>query len=55
MTDLEKLKAKRDAAEAATLAAYYDAVTRCAADAYDVAHAAYAAALAAQAKETPNE
>ena len=51
MTELETLKAKRDAAEAAALAAYYDAATRCAADAYDVAHAAYTAALAAQTKE----
>ena len=56
MTDLEKLKTKRDAAEAAWIAAdddaaYAAAFVDAAYAAFDAAYATYAAALAAQEKE----
>ena len=52
MTELERLKAARDAAEAAWIAAY-DAA-RDARDTYCAARDAYNAALAAQTKEQDN-
>ena len=61
MTDLEKLKAKRDAALDAYYAAraYYaaldDALVAARDAAYNAARARYNDALAAQAKETPDE
>jgi hypothetical protein len=57
MTDLERLKAARDAAVDAAYAAWKAAVNSAitARTAYDAASKAYNAILVAQAKETPNE
>jgi hypothetical protein len=57
MTDLEKLKAARDAAVDAAYAAWKAAVNSAitARTAYDAASKAYFATLAAQERETPNE